>query len=83
MAYHNGPKPVNDGLVLCLDAGNRKSQTNNRFRSYGTGLTTENVSFAVNGNGTFQRVAAGTVIGGYTVQTSDVVYSYEIGRAHV
>jgi hypothetical protein len=79
MAYHNGPKPVNDGLVLCLDAGNRKSQTNNRFRSYGTGLTTENVGFAVNGTGTFQRVAAGTVIGGYTVQTSDVVYSYALG----
>ena len=79
MAYHNGPKPVNDGLVLCLDAGNRKSQTNNRFRSYGTGLTTENVGFAINGNGTFQRVAAGTVIGGYTVQTSDVVYSYALG----
>jgi hypothetical protein len=25
MSYSNGPKIVNDGLVLCLDAGNRKS----------------------------------------------------------
>lgn len=79
MAYHNGPTSVRDGLVLYLDAGNIKSQTYNRFRSYGSGLVTENVSFAINGNGTFQRVAAGTIIGGYTVKTSDVVYSYALG----
>lgn len=79
MAYHNGPKVSNSGLVLSLDAGNNKSQSSNRFISYGTGLTTTNVSFALNGDGTFQRVAAGTVIGGYTVQTTDVVYSYALG----
>lgn len=25
MSYHNGPRIINDGLVLCLDAGNKKS----------------------------------------------------------
>jgi hypothetical protein len=64
---------------LALDAGNNKSHSGNRFISYGTGLTTEGVGFAVNGDGTFQRIAAGTVIGGYTVKSTDVVYSYALG----
>ena len=68
-----------NGLVLALDAGNNKSYSTNRFVSYGTGLTTQNVTFSVNGDGTFQRVATGTVIGGYTVKTTDVVYSYALG----
>jgi len=66
-------------LILCLDAGNNKSYSTNRFQSYGTGLTTENVTFAINGTGTFKRVAAGTVIGGYRVKYGDVVYSYDLG----
>lgn len=79
MATYYSPKIVTDGLVLCIDPANFRSHTNNRFISYGTGLTTENVTFAINGNGTFQRVAAGTVIGGYTVSPTDVVYSYALG----
>jgi hypothetical protein len=77
IAYN--PRIVTDGLVLALDAGNNKSHSTNRFISYGSGLVTENVAFSVNGTGTFQRVAAGTVIGGYTVKTTDVVYSYALG----
>jgi hypothetical protein len=77
IAYN--PGVVSSGLVLALDAGNNKSHSSNRFISYGSGLVTEGVGFAVNGDGTFQRVAAGTVIGGYTVKTTDVVYSYALG----
>ena len=76
---NNGPQIVRNGLVLNLDAGNGKSYSTNRFQSLGSGTITENVTFAINGNGTFQRVAAGTVIGGYTVRPNDVVYSYALG----
>ena len=79
MSISYNPRVVTDGLVLCLDAGNNKSHSSNRFISYGTGETTQNVTFQVNGTGTFQRVAAGTVIGGYTVKRNDVVYSYALG----
>ena len=76
---NNGPQIVRSGLVLNLDAGNGKSYSTNRFQSLGSGTVTENVTFAINGTGTFQRVASGTVIGGYTVRPNDVVYSYALG----
>ena len=76
---NNGPQIVRTGLVLNLDAGNGKSYSTNRFQALGSGTVTENVTFAINGNGTFQRVASGTVIGGYTVRPNDVVYSYALG----
>lgn len=76
---NNGPVIVDNGLLLCLDIKNNRSYSPNRFISYGTGLATENVTFNINGTGTFQRVSAGTVIGGYKVKPSDVVYSYALG----
>ena len=76
---NNGPQIVRTGLILDLDAGNGKSYSTNRFQSLGSGTITENVTFAINGTGTFQRVASGTVIGGYTVRPNDVVYSYALG----
>ena len=76
---NNGPQIIKSGLIACLDAGNNRSYSTNRFQSLGTGLITENVTFAINGTGTFQRVASGTVIGGYTVRPNDVVYSYVLG----
>ena len=76
---NNGPQIVRSGLVLDLDAGNGKSYSINRFQALGSGTVTENVTFAINGTGTFQRVAFGTVIGGYTVRPNDVVYSYALG----
>jgi len=76
---NNGPQIVRSGLILDLDAGNGKSYSTNRFQSLGSGTVTENVTFAINGTGTFQRVASGTVIGGYTVRPNDVVYSYALG----
>lgn len=79
MAVAYNPSIVTNGLVLALDAGNNKSHSTNRFISYGSGLVTENVTFLIQGTGTFQRVAAGTVVGGYTVKATDVVYSYALG----
>jgi hypothetical protein len=79
MSVYAGPDISTDGLVAFFDAGNNKSLSTNRFISYGTGLTTQNVTFSIQGTGTFQRVAAGTVIGGYTVKPTDVVYSYALG----
>ena len=76
---NNGPQIVRSGLVLNLDAGNGKSYSTNRFQALGSGTITENVTFAINGTGTFQRVASGTVIGGYTIRPNDVVYSYVLG----
>ena len=76
---NNGPQIVRSGLVLNLDAGNGKSYSTNRFQSLGSGTVTENVTFPIQGTGTFQRVASGTVIGGYTVRPNDVVYSYVLG----
>ena len=76
---NNGPQIVRNGLILDLDAGNGKSYSTNRFQSLGSGTVTENVAFAINGDGTFQRVAYGTVIGGYTIRPNDVVYSYVLG----
>ena len=95
-SINNGLQIVKSGLILNLDAGNKKSYSPNRFQALGTGTITENVTFPIQGNGTFQRVATGTVISGYIVKPTDVVYSYalgsngwiivtgkQIGRAHV
>ena len=78
-SVNNGPQIAKSGLVMCLDAGNNRSYSPNRFQALGSGAITENVTFAVQGNGTFQRVASGTVIGGYRVKPNDVVYSYALG----
>jgi hypothetical protein len=76
---NNGPQIVRSGLVLNLDAGNGKSYSTNRFQALGSGTVAENVTFPIQGTGTFQRVASGTVVGGYTVRPNDVVYSYALG----
>lgn len=76
---NSGLPLVRSGLIVALDAASNKSYSSNRYISYGTGQTTENVTFSINGNGTFQRVAAGTVVGGYTIKPRDVVYSYALG----
>jgi hypothetical protein len=78
-AVNNGPQISKSGLIFCLDAGNNKSYSSNRFQSYGSGLVTEDVTFSINGTGTFKRVATGTVIGGYKIKPNDVVYSYALG----
>ena len=79
MGVYAGPDVSESNLVLALDAGNNKSHSTNRFISYGTGLVTEAVNFPIQGTTGFNRIAAGTVIGGYAVKTTDVVYSYALG----
>jgi len=76
---NNGPQIVRSGLVLDLDAGNNRSYSTNRFQSLGSGTVTESVNFALQSVAGFQRIATGTVIGGYTVKPTDVVYSYTLG----
>ena len=76
---NNGPQIVKNGLIACLDAGNNRSYSTNRFQSLGTGLTTQSVNFALEGTTGFQRIATGTVISGYRVKANDVVYSYALG----
>ena len=76
---NNGPQIVRSGLVLDLDAGNNKSYSTNRYQALGSGLITESVNFALQSVSGFQRIAAGTIIGGYKVKPNDVVYSYSLG----
>jgi hypothetical protein len=79
MGVFAGPDLSESGLVLALDAGNNKSHSTNRFVSYGTGDVTETVFPPVRGTSILTRVATGTVVGGYTVKATDVVYSYALG----
>lgn len=52
----------------------------NLFTVLGSSSTSDqNVTFSVNGTGTFKRVATGTQIGDYKVKSEDVVYSYDLG----
>jgi hypothetical protein len=76
---NSGLPLVRSGLVVALDATSNRSYSSNRFISYGTGQTTESVNFSLQSVAGFQRIAAGTVIGGYTVKPRDVVYSYALG----
>jgi len=76
---NSGLPLVRSGLVVALDAASNRSYSSNRYISYGTGQTTESVNFSLQSVAGFQRIAAGTVIGGYTVKPRDVVYSYALG----
>lgn len=82
MAVSISPNAVKDGLVFYFDMYNRKNSwkgrpVTNQF-SIPTPDGSGNVSFAVNGTGTFQRVYSGTY-GGYDIQPTDVVYRYNLG----
>ena len=92
MGIYRGLGVVNDGLVFGYDTGypisdnavtnrfNQGQPATNLFTVLGTASSSDqNVTFAVNGTGTFKRVAVGTVIGDYIVNDVDVVYSYALG----
>lgn len=77
------PNFVTSGLSRLYDPGNDRSLSRNLFRSYGTGVgygsqSDTNVTFEVNGYGTFVRLGWGQTFGGYTIQPSDVVYKYNL-----
>ena len=83
MGVFAGPDVKENGLVLALDAANNKSYSRNRFLCPGTigeGASADNnVSFSLNGTGTFVRMGYGQTVGGYTIKPTDVVYKYVMG----
>jgi hypothetical protein len=83
MAITHAPAIVTNGLILHYDMGNTKKSFKGQpiVNQYevptpdGSG----NVTFSIQGNGgSFVRVTSGTY-GDYTVQPSDIVYSYTVG----
>lgn len=83
MAQTNFPLIVTDDLVFCYDANNTGKSWKgrpivNQF-AIPTPAANDNVTFSVQGTGTFQRVPANTVYGGYRVKDTDVVYRYNLG----
>ena len=79
MSYHNGPKIVNDGLVLYLDAANSKSYS-------GTGTTWTDLSGNLNNATLVNGPTYSSLNGGGIVldATADVIVTgKQIGRAHV
>lgn len=88
-----GPNIINDGLVFGYDTGYgaadvttatrfyKGQPATNLFKTVGEASNVDqNVTFSVNGTGTFKRVAVNTRIGNYKVKDTDVVYSYELGE---
>ena len=84
MGISQSPRTVKDGLVFHFDAQNSKSYTGpviaNEF-AVPTPAANGAVTFAIQGTGTFYRVPAGEVHGGYKVGADDVVYRYDLGGA--
>jgi hypothetical protein len=83
MGMINGPNAITPGLVACYDAGSNRSYSRNRFISYGSvgsgSGADNNVTFSINGSGTFVRLGYGQTYGGYTIKQEDVVYKYTLG----
>lgn len=84
MSLIHSPKLAVDDLVFAYDTSNSKSWAGepviNRFVCPEPAIPgiDGNVSFTVQGNGTFQRIYSGTY-GGYTIKPTDVVYRYNLG----
>lgn len=61
----------------------RREKDINWFKSYGTSgfgsAADNNVTFAINGDGTFVRLGYGQTFGDYTIKQDDVVYKYNLG----
>lgn len=74
---------ITSGLVFAVDRSSLRSYygqpTTNQFALPAPDVN-GNVTFAVQGTGTFQRIYSGTY-GNYTIQPTDVVYKYVLGAA--
>jgi hypothetical protein len=61
----------------------RREKDINWFKAYGTSgfgsAADNNVTFAINGTGTFVRLGYGQTFGDYTIKEDDVVYKYTLG----
>lgn len=82
MAQYNTSGIVKDGLVFNYDMYNSQSwrgePVTNQFNCPNPYDVNNNVTFSIQGTGTFQRVYSGTY-GGYTIKPTDVVYRYNLG----
>ena len=83
MSLNQNPSIVTNGLVFYYDMYNRQKSyrgepTTNHF-AIPTPDSNGNVTFAVQGTGTFKRIFAGS-FGGYDIQPSDIVYRYDLGN---
>jgi hypothetical protein len=71
-----------ESLVMSVDAANDKCQSRNLYLcpDWGVpGTTQTSGNMAVDGTGNFFRVPIGTIIGGYKVTGTDIVYGYTLG----
>lgn len=86
MSLSHSPSIVTNGLIFAYDANNSKSwmgePVTNQFAcpAPATPGVDGNVSFAIQGTGTFKRIYSGTY-GGYTIKPTDVVYRYDLGTS--
>jgi len=83
MSLQHSPGIVTNGLSFYYDMYNTEKSwkgepVTNQFICPNPYDSNNNVSFNVNGTGTFQRVYSGTY-GGYTIKPTDVVYRYNLG----
>jgi hypothetical protein len=88
MPYSLGPNITRTGLVFAYDTGDQTNSykgqpITNQFSvqgssGFGSGAN-NNVTFPIQGTGTFVRLGFGQTFGGYTIQQNDVVYKYDLG----
>lgn len=83
MSVVSGPNNSTSGLVFAYDSSDPSSFSGavatNQY-AIPTPDGSNNVTFAIQGTGTFQRVYSGT-FGGYTITNNDVVYQYNLSNA--
>jgi hypothetical protein len=81
-------KITTSGSVFMYDTADtvnsyKGEPTTNYFLAQGTAgpgsASDNNVTFPINGTGTFVRLGYGQTFGGYTIQPGDVVYKYDLG----
>lgn len=81
-------KITTSGSVFMYDTADtvnsyKGEPTTNYFLAQGTSgpgsASDNNVTFPINGTGTFIRLGYGQSFGGYTIQPGDVVYKYNLG----
>lgn len=82
MALATSPGVVTNGLVFYYDMGNTLKSfigkpVTNQFAVPTPYNSSGDVTFAINGTGTFRRIYEGTY-GGYTIQPTDIVYRYNL-----
>jgi len=82
MSVFNGPSPSTNGLVFAYDMANTKKSYKGKPITNQYAVPTPdangNVTFSVNGTGTFKRIYSGNY-GGYEIQPTDIVYRYDLG----